>query len=203
MFLFKRKLAPVAQLHEQALQVEKALEALCDYLSSLKEERAGAVAAHVRQARKWTLLLEQATGTLRGAPGAGALSAADLSRLAGLFELIAGEAESALDEMRRFAVKPEEPLRELARFSLRMLQEISGAVACFRSARRTAVQPLIRARQSAARGEKAFREFRRELLNRPNAVEILKIQEIYKRFSNILDNGHQAVEILGDALVLK
>ena len=84
-----------------------------------------------------------------------------------------------------------------------MLQEISGAVACFSGARRTAAQPLIRARQSAARGEKAFLEFRRELLNRPNAVEILKIQEIYKRFSNIFDNGHQAVEILGDALVLK
>ena len=113
-------------------------------------------------------------------------------------------ANSTVEEMRLFQAPTNAHLIDMAEALYEGAREITAAVETLRHMPDGMQEHIIRAKKSENKMEHLYRGGAcRNCSRRPDAVQIIKMREIYRHLSNAADRGDEAADILSDILVKK
>jgi uncharacterized protein len=114
-------------------------------------------------------------------------------------------ANTTLDELEIFQVKPNPYLERMVSLLADAAMEIHRAVIQLVEHPNVANDHAVRAKALENRVEHVYREALAELFKTPDDLEgvmkILKLREIYRHLSNAADRGDQAANVIGDIVV--
>jgi hypothetical protein len=114
-------------------------------------------------------------------------------------------ANTTLDELELFKVKPNTYIQRMVSLLSDAAMEISRAVHRLSDHPGVANDHAVRAKALENRVEHVYREALAELFETPDDIDgimhILKLREIYRHLSNAADRGDEAANVIGDIVV--
>ncbi len=184
-------------LADQAYKVEEGMTALSEFAhdpSKEKGERVHQIENEADDLRR-TLIheLNQAFVT--------PFDREDIFALSRAIDDICDYAKSTVDEMTLFGVGSNDHIKMMTETLHSASQDISTAVQLMGKESQAATEHLVRAKKTENKMEHLYREALAELFKTKDAIEILKLREIYRHLSNAADRGDEAADIISDILM--
>jgi predicted phosphate transport protein (TIGR00153 family) len=184
-------------LLEQARKSEEGLELLYQYVQTPNKEIGKQVETAEKQADELRRILIDALNRTFVAP----FDREDIFSLSRAIDDVIDYANSTVEEMVLFGVKPNEHLKKMADALYQASKHITMAVAGLRGMNSGMHEHIIRAKKSENLMEHLYREALVELFKDTDVVNLLKMREIYRHLNNAADRGDEAADILSDILV--
>lgn len=184
-------------LRDQAAKTEEGLSALHDFIldpSAEKEKRVETLEAEADDIRR-KLIMELNCAFVTP------IDREDIFSLSRAIDDMIDYAKSTVEEMLLFKVKPNNFIITMTETLAKAAHEINEAVELLEKHPARASEHLIRAKKAENFVEHRYREALADLFNSSDAVEIIKMREIYRHLSNCADRGDEAADIIGDIVV--
>lgn len=197
----KRRNRFLDYLIQQAELTVQGLEALRHYVAEPDKSQAAELSRVERQADEVRrILLDELNNTF-----VTPFDREDIFALSLNIDNILDYANTTLDELQLFEVKPNTFVQRIVSLLADAAQEIYRAVQNLQDHPNVASDHAVRAKALENRVEHVYREGLADLFNRPKDIdgvmEILKLREIYRHLSNAADRGDEAANVINDIVV--
>jgi len=197
----KRKNRFLDYLTQQAELTVQGLEALRHYVAEPDKSRANELARVEKEADEVRrVLLDELNNTF-----VTPFDREDIFALSLNIDNILDYANTTLDELQLFEVKPNPFVQRIVSLLADAAQEIYRAVQNLQEHPNVASDHAVRAKALENRVEHIYREGLADLFKRPKDIdgvmEILKMREIYRHLSNAADRGDEAADVINDIVV--
>ncbi|MGH2582174.1 MAG: DUF47 domain-containing protein [Anaerolineales bacterium] len=188
-------------LVQQAELTVQGLEALRHYVAEPDKSRANELAGVEKEADEVRrVLLDELNNTF-----VTPFDREDIFALSLNIDNILDYANTTLDELQLFEVKPNPFVQRIVSLLADAAQEIYRAVQNLQEHPNVASDHAVRAKALENRVEHIYREALADLFKRPKDIdgvmEILKMREIYRHLSNAADRGDEAANVINDIVV--
>lgn len=110
-------------------------------------------------------------------------------------------AKSTVEEMQIFGVEPNDHIRKMTEALYESSRDIASAVRLMRTHPQAANDHLVRAKKTENYMEHLYRKALADLFATSDAIQILKLREIYRHLSNAADRGDESANVICDILV--
>jgi hypothetical protein len=197
----KRKNRFLDYLTQQAELTVQGLEALRHFVAEPDMSRANELARVEKEADEVRrVLLDELNNTF-----VTPFDREDIFALSLNIDNILDYANTTLDELQLFEVKPNPFVQRIVSLLADAAQEIYRAVQNLQEHPNVASDHAVRAKALENRVEHIYREGLADLFKRPKDIdgvmEILKMREIYRHLSNAADRGDEAADVINDIVV--
>lgn len=188
-------------LLSQAEKTHEGLVALEMYMETGNTEDAAKVIAMEKEADELRRILIDELNRTFVTP----IDREDIFALSRGIDDVIDYAQSTVDEMAVFNVKPNAYLRRLVAVLREGADELYMAVKYLKDRPNLASEHAARAKVLENQAEAAYRAGIADLFKEPNTLEdlvyVLKMREIYRHLSNAADRGDETANIIGDIVV--
>lgn len=194
---FPKKRDFFKMLKDQSSKTTEGMQALYDFVldpTPEKEKRVETLEVEADDLRR-TLILELNQAFITP------IDREDIFALSRAIDDMIDYGKSTVEEMLLFKVTPNEYIKKMTSALLNASKEIDSAVGLLASRPQDAAEHLIRAKKAENFVEHRYREALAELFNTDDAIQIIKMREIYRHLSNSADRGDEAADIIGDIIV--
>ena len=197
MWPFPKKRDFYKMLSDQAQKVEEGMEALYVFAREPSEEKGKVVARIEKEADHLRRVLIGELNQSFVTP----LDREDIYGLSRSIDDMCDYAKSTVYEMLAFGVGANEHIVKMTEALYNSSRDISAAVRFMNSDHQAANDHVVRAKKSENYMEHRYREALAELFKGTDAVQMMKVREIYRHLSNAADKGDEAANIIGDILM--
>lgn len=125
----------------------------------------------------------------------------DLLNLSYRIDDILDGAKSAVEKIVLYGVSPEKTIKEIARCQHLGVRDVVAALQDFKSRPRRAMDRVVGAQKAFAEAGRLAVEAKTRLYQNPSPIVVMKIDTVYRHFSDAADCGAQAAGMIGDLLV--
>lgn len=188
-------------LIQQADFTVQGMDSLRSYVHEPKQELAREVSRFEKEADEVRRILIDELNTTFVTP----FDREDIFALSLNIDDVLDYADTTLDELELFKVKPNTYIQRMVSLLSDAAMEISRAVHRLSDHPAVANDHAVRAKALENRVENVYREALAELFQTPEDIDgvmhILKLREIYRHLSNAADRGDEAANVIGDIVV--
>lgn len=125
----------------------------------------------------------------------------DIFSLSRAIDDLVDYANSTVNEMEIYEVKPDEHIREMVKILIEAGKELNNAIKHLPKYPGIALENSAKAKILENKMESAYHRALADLFKGTDIVNMLKMREIYRHLSNAADRGDEAANIIGDIAV--
>ena len=184
-------------LSDQAQKVEEGMKALHDFVLSPSEGNGKKVSRIEKEADELRRVLIAELNLSFVTP----MDREDIFALSRAIDDMCDYAKSTVEEMMLFEVGTNEHIKKMTEALYNSSRNISNAVLLMQREPKVANEYLVRVKKMENYMEYCYREALAELFKSSDAIQIIKLREIYRHLSNAADRGDESADIIGDVLV--
>lgn len=197
MRLFPKKRDFFKMLLNQAEKTEEGLKAFTEFMAEPSEARAERVRVLEKEADELRRILIDELNQAFVTP----IDREDIFALSRVVDDMVDYAKSTVEEVLIFQVTTNSHMKAMVQDLYGASSDISAAIRMMKDRPRVCSDYLIRVKKMENGIERKYRDALADLFKSRDAIEIIKMREIYRHLSNAADRGDEAADIIGDILV--
>ena len=184
-------------LYEQAMKTEEGMAALLKFINESTEENGRQVKVAEQEADEIRRIIMDELNRAFVTP----IDREDISGLSHFIDDVIDYAESTVEEMILFGIKPDTHIKQMVETLYEATKDLVRGVKTVRSHPGSCTEHIIRAKKAENKVEKCYRQGLVELFQTSDVITILKTREIYRHLSNAADRIVTACNTIGDVLI--